>query len=151
VTDGAFDDDVADRLDTLWAAFGGELADVAEVGSKLDHGALLRWLEPTTPNAAAVCVADFGTELGLVIGHRGEGGRWELKRNVRQVDFVEDVARSVVAGRVVETIVPGRSTMTVTLADGTTAREIAMLSLRGLLPGARWSRSRRTIDYAPYS
>ena len=79
-----------------------------------------------------------------------EGGRWEVERSSEQLAFLEELARSVVAGRVVETLGPGRSRVEVTLADGTTEIETGYSAPRGCLPVPGWVRRGRRVEYTPW-
>jgi hypothetical protein len=87
--------------------------------------------------------------LQVEAGHWG--GQWELDRDEAAVDFMEDLVRSVVAGRVVEVFGPGRSRVEVTLSDGSRAVETGGDGLRGLLPSPGWKSRGHRIRYAPYS
>jgi hypothetical protein len=89
-------------------------------------------VRPRRSDALAVTWLDVGEELQIQAGHGG--GPWELGRNPEDVDFLEDVARSVIAGRVVEVFGPNRSRVEVTLADGTQAVETGYNGLRACLP-----------------
>ncbi len=77
-------------------------------------------------------------------------GRWEPGRTAQAMDVLEDVVRSVVAGRVSEVVAGDRSRGEVTLADGSVAAETVSTGLRSLLPkpfGRRWV---QRIEYSPY-
>jgi hypothetical protein len=85
----------------------------------------------------------------VIAGH--EGGWWELGRMDYDVDFIEDVVRSVIAGRAGETFAPRRSRVDVTLGDGTVVHETGRdgcLSVLGPLVG--WTRWGRQVRYLPY-
>ncbi len=106
-------------------------------------------LTPTRDDALAVSWIDLGTELQVQTAS-GFGGRFELSRTERDVDFIEAIVRSVVAGRVVEVFAPRRSRVTITLADGTTEVETGYDGLTGCLPLPMWPRWGRTVRYSPY-
>ncbi len=77
------------------------------------------------------------------------GRRWELGTTQQDLDMLEGIVRSVVAGRVEEVHAPGRSHVTVTLADGSRSSETGYESCLPL-PLPFWRRwSRRTI-YSAY-
>jgi hypothetical protein len=99
----------------------------------------------------AVCWFDTGSELQVeTLG--GPGGRWELARTEVDAEFLEDVVRSVVAGRVEEVFGgSGRSRVLVTLTDGSTATETGYTGLRSLLPRPGWPRRGRRVKYGAYS
>lgn len=104
---------------------------------------------PVRPDALGIRWFDFGDQLQVQTAN-GLGGRWELGREHEDVAFLEDVVRSVVAGRVSEVSAGDRSHVEVTLADGTVAAETGSVGLRGLLPKPGWKRSSKRVEYAPY-
>jgi hypothetical protein len=104
---------------------------------------------PTRPEALGISWVELGDEVVLSTA-RGLGGRWELGRSPEDMDFLQDVVSSVVAGRVVEVRAGDRSRIEVTLADGSVAVEIGGVGLRSLLPKPGWQRWGRRIEYAPY-
>ncbi len=106
-------------------------------------------LRPARKDALGVSWVDFGNEVVLSTDG-GLGGQWELGRTDEDIDFLEDVVRSVVAGRVVEVHAGDRSRIEVTLSDGFLAVETGSVGLRGLLPKPGWRRWGRRIEYAPY-
>lgn len=67
------------------------------------------------------------------------------------MDFIEDIVRSVIAGRVAEVRVANRSRVTVTLANGTLAVETGADGLSGCLPIPFWPRWGKRIEYAAYA
>lgn len=105
-------------------------------------------LAPANPEALPVVWMDFGEELQVEAGHHG--GRWELGRTMEDVEFVEHVVQSVVAGRVVEVFGPGRSRVEVTFADGTKTVETGAVTAKGCLPIPGWVRRGRRVAYAAY-
>jgi hypothetical protein len=96
-------------------------------------------LHPASAGAMPVSWIDFGAELGLYAGTRGW---WELDRDLDAVAFIEDVVRSIVAGRVYE--VPGlaRSRVVVTLPDGSRARDTGY-------DAPLWPSWGERVNYAP--
>lgn len=107
------------------------------------------YLTPARSTALGVSWIEFGDEV-ILETPGGLGGRWELGRSTQDMDFLEDVVRSVVAGRVVEVTAGDRSRLEVTLADGSLAVETGSVGLRSLLPKPGWRRWGRRITYAPY-
>jgi hypothetical protein len=104
---------------------------------------------PTNSKALPISWVDFGDQLDVWAGHNG--GWWEdVGRDLSALDFVEDLTRSVMAGRVSETYGFRRSRVEVTLADGTSASETGSAGLRGCLPQPLWRRRGRRIQYEPY-
>lgn len=74
-------------------------------------------LTPARQDALGVTWTDFGTELQVDTAS-GFGGRFELSRTDEDVDFVEAVVRSVVAGRVVEIFARDRSRLSTRCQTG---------------------------------
>jgi hypothetical protein len=104
---------------------------------------------PTNPAALPVTWVDFGNQLDVWAGHNG--GWWEdVGRDHEAVDFVEDLTRAVIAGRVVEAYGPQRSRVEVTLRDGTVRHETGYEGLRGLIPVPGWRRRAKRVQYEPY-
>ena len=106
-------------------------------------------LRPVVPGALPIYFTDM-TGQALQLDAGSEGGRWEVERSSEQLAFLEELARSVVAGRVVETFGPGRSRVEVTLADGTTRIETGYSAPRGCLPVPGWVRRGRRVQYTPW-
>jgi hypothetical protein len=106
-------------------------------------------LTPARQDALGVTWTDFGTELQVETAS-GFGGRFELSRTDEDVDFVEAVVRSVVAGRVVEIFARDRSRLSITMPDGSREVETGYQGLRGCLPLPGWPRWGRAVRYAPY-
>jgi hypothetical protein len=142
-------DEVALRLVRLADDLEAELGDCATV-ERLAHGEGLNGTRVTPPHLNALPLAwlDFGDALQVEAGHNG--GRWELGRDSDDLDFLEDVARSVVAGRVVEVFGPSRSRVEVTLSDGSLSTETGYSSPGGCLPLPGWTKLGRRIHYSPY-
>jgi len=104
---------------------------------------------PVRRGALGVSWFDTGDDLQVETGN-GLGGRWELGRDDDDAAFLEDIVRSVVAGRVVEVSAGDRSRVEVTLTDGTVAAETGSVGFRSLLPKPGWKRSGGRVEYAPY-
>ncbi|MEU9824991.1 hypothetical protein [Micromonospora chersina] len=125
-----------------------ELAGAATVEVDSIEGGISVDVTPRNPNARAFGWTDFSEELILGVGDYG--GRWELEAGPEDVALLEDIARSVVAGRVREVSAPGRSAVSVTLADGSVETEIGGEAPAGCLPLPFWRRWSRSVQYAPY-
>ena len=91
---------------------------------KVDNieGGITVGVTPRNPDARAFGWTDFPDEMILGIGDHG--GRWELGAGAEDVALLRDIARSVIAGRVREVFAPGRSAVSVTLADGSVETEV---------------------------
>jgi hypothetical protein len=149
-------DRITARLDTLEARLRKQLEDEARVEHELISGVTtsrvsMVSITPRRPDALAVGWLEMGDSE--IIFHAGHiGGRWELGHTDADVDLVEDLIESVVAGRVVEIFAPRRSQVRITLADGQIERETGLngcLTLFAPLPG--WKRLGRHVYYHAYS
>jgi hypothetical protein len=142
-------DEVAVRLAALAEELAEELGEHATVQVEpTGPNEVLTTITPTSRRALSVQWCDEGEMLDLTAGHNG--GSWcFLDRDLDRVDFIEQVTRSVIAGRVVEIFAYGRSRVQVTLEDGTLVEETGG-DLRGCLPLPRWPRWGRRVHYAPY-
>ncbi len=126
----------------------GELAHTAEVTvAEIDSGVSVT-VVPSRAGARSVSWADFGEEIVVQVGQFG--GRWELGGDQEDLSFLEEVVRSVVAGRVSEVLSVRRSRVVVILADGTGAVETGYNGARGCLPLPLWPRWSRKVRYLPY-
>lgn len=134
---------VSDALRRLEA----EVESVAEV-ERVSHGAGIEGVivTPSNSDARSIYWTYLGDEIVLEVGTHG--GRWELERSERDVSFMTDVVRSIIAGRIREILGPNRSRVEVTLADGRTVVETGYSSL---LPSPGWRRRGETVQYAPYA
>ncbi|MFI6258854.1 hypothetical protein ACIBCL_22510 [Micromonospora zamorensis] len=126
-----------------------ELAGVATVKVDSIGGGITVDVTPRNPNARAFGWTDFSDEIILGIGDRG--GRWELGAGPEDVALLQDIARSVIAGRAREVFAPGRSAVSVTLADGSVETEIGGEAPIGCLPLPFWRRWSRSVHHAPYA
>lgn len=124
-----------------------EVGGLADINRSEPHSVELA---PHNQRAVGVLWFDTGDELQVeTLGDRG--GRWELERQEADVAFVEEVVRAVVEGRISEVFGPNRSTVTVTLSDGSKDRHTVYgPGLRGLLPRPGWRRRGHTVRYEPY-
>ena len=140
------DDRVRGRLaalaDQIEAAFG----DLVEVrrGERLPEVSI----EPTREGACWVSWIELRDEVVLQVS---DGGRWELERTMEDVELLERIVESVAAGRAVEVFGPARSSVTVTLHDGSTETSGVRQGLKGCLPAPGWPRWGRKVQYLPYA
>ncbi|WP_431926811.1 hypothetical protein [Micromonospora wenchangensis] len=126
-----------------------ELAGAAEVKIEDTEWGLSVTITPINRSARAFGWADFGDEIVLQIGEYG--GRWELRQVPEDLAFLDDMARSVVAGRVREVLARKRSLVEVVMPDGSVETHTGYEGLAGCLPLPAWRRRSRSIQYAPYS
>ncbi|MET8090385.1 hypothetical protein [Micromonospora sp. NPDC005220] len=126
-----------------------ELAGAAEVKVENLQWGLSVTITPTNPHARAFGWADFEDEIVLQVGEYG--GRWKLRPVPEDLAFLDDVARSVVAGRVREVLARKRSLIEVVMPDGSVETEAGYEGLAGCLPLPAWRRRSRSVQYAPYS
>lgn len=125
-----------------------ELAGAAAVRVDNIEGGITVGVAPRNPRARAFGWTDFSGDI--IVGIGDHGGRWELGAGPEDVALLHDIARSVIAGRVSEVFAPGRSAVSVTLADGSVETEIGGEAPMGCLPLPFWRRWSRSIHYAPY-
>jgi hypothetical protein len=79
------------------------------------------------------------------------GGRWELPASPEGSYVVEELVDAIVTGRVSETFAPLRSSVLVTLSNGSQLRATGYSGcLAVLVPLPRWRRWGRRVDYLPY-
>lgn len=132
----------------LAVALAVELSDCARVlVDNVGMGTLIG-IAPCRAGTRSVSWADFGDEIVVQIG--SFGGRWELGGGEEDLAFLEDLVRSVVAGRVVEVFGVSRSRVVVVLADGTEETETGYEGPVGCLPMPLWPRWSRRVHYLPY-
>jgi hypothetical protein len=140
---------IAERLARLADDIKQVLGDRVHVEHEPDLFSGAWTLEPVNKRSLAVTWLDFGWDLQVeTLG--GPGGRWELSRTTEDADFLEDLVRSVVAGRATEVRVANRSRVTVTLSDGRRATETGYDGLAGCLPIPLWPRWGHKVRYEPY-
>jgi hypothetical protein len=144
-------DEIEQRLAELETRLRDELADCAQIErSSFGDGRIsMVSITPKSPSALGVSWMEMQDEIILTAGH--EGGRWELGRSQRDVDFIEDVVWSVVAGRASEVFAPMRSHVRVTLVDGRVEEETGYdgcLTIVTPIPG--WRRFGRKVQYSHY-
>ena len=126
-------------------------------------------LRATLGSDATISTADVGTFVAVSVEPRrtdalevgwlqsddqvvlsaGSGGRWELEPTAQDVQYLEDIVRAVVAGRVTEVRGRHRSRVEVTLADGMVDVSTVYDGFPVLLPHRGWSRLTPRV-YAPY-
>lgn len=143
---------VRERLDVFRRDLTRELGDHAVVCLREFPGGRVVDIEPHRQESRSVTWLEFAEEgTGSLVLQLGDlGGRWELDVTHEDVQFLEDMVRSVVAGRASETFGPGRSTVCVTLADGEVVGSTGG-GLLAMLPVPGWYRRGRTVSYAPYA
>lgn len=144
-------DVVRQRLEALASELQERFGDAVELhrsGGPLPlTGGLFVEMRPPTDGPLAVWWFDDLDGL-QVETDGGPGGRWELGRTEDDAAFLEDLVRSIVAGRAEEVFGPDeRSHVTVTLADGTTAAATGSVGLSGLRPRLGWKRRGRRVKY----
>lgn len=91
-----------------------------------------------------------GLEQVIAWTDGGLGGRWELSTTEADLDLLEAIIQSVIAGRVSEVLGPGRSRVKVTLSDGRTLSETGHSAPGGCVPLPFWTKWGRKVRYAPY-
>lgn len=144
-------DAVRQRLEALAtemrARFGGAVT-VRRMGGHPDDGdGLDVGMRPSTEGALALSWFDTGEYLQVETGG-GPAGRWEMERTDEDAAYLEDIVRSVVAGRVVEVLgSANRSHITVTLSDGTEEVSTGYAPGPGCLPWPGWKRKGRRVQY----
>lgn len=130
------------------AAFVSELAAALGPAVAVETGAVgpyeSVWLEPRRADALGV----GWLQADDVVLSAGTGGRWDLEVTGPDIDLLEDIVRSVVAGRVTEAKGWRRSRVEVMLPDGTVEASTVHDGLLGVLPQPGWRAERRR--YAPY-
>lgn len=112
-------------------------------------GCLVR-VTPTRDDALGLVWMDLWGEVILETAG-GPGGRWELSRSDEDLDLLEDIIESVVAGRVIEVFGPARSRVTVTLSGGRRLSERGARALEGCVPMPFWTKWGRKVRYSPYT
>jgi hypothetical protein len=142
------DDAVARRLLALAEDLERELGPAVQVERDPSGGEVV--LQPARPDAMTVgWSAAEGQELQLWLG--ASGCWWEVGRTLDDVVFLEDVVRSIVAGRVQQILAPGRSKIVVRLSDGSLDRYTENDAPVGCIPLPLWPRWSRRISYTPYA
>jgi hypothetical protein len=127
----------------------GELGGAAEVTIAEIGGGVSIDVVPRRSGARPVSWADFGGEIVVQVGEFG--GRWKIGAEDQDLAFLEDVVRSVIAGRVSEVFAVARSRVVVTLADGSQEVETGYDGAAGCLPLPLWPRWSRKIQYCRIS
>lgn len=140
-------DPTAVRLDAFATGLRTRLVGVASLTDE-PLGRRSWLLTPNRQDAVGVAWNDWGDALQVQI-MGGHGGRWELGREIADLDFLFGVVEAVVEGRVTEVFGRKRSQVSVTLADGTIARETGY-GPGGCMPQLRWRRGGLTKRYSAY-
>jgi hypothetical protein len=150
-TGGATPEELIARLDTFAGFLGADLADDVAVERELLSDGRMSMVSITPERSGALGVCWFVMDRDEVILKAGpDGGRWELALTPENVDFLEDVTRSVIAGRAVEVFAWRRSRAEITLSDGHVARESGGVGFLSLVPLPFWPRWGRRVQYASY-
>lgn len=126
----------------------GELAGTADVTVTEINSGVSVTVVPYRTGARSVTWAELGEEVVIQVGQFG--GRWEIGAEEEDLAFLEDLVRSVIAGRVSEVLAVRRSRVAVTLDDGTQVAETGYDGPGGCLPLPVWPRWSRRIQYLPY-
>jgi len=135
------------RIWDFVAATVGSRASIAE--STVADGIGLIEVTPYTPGARAIWIV-FDYWLTVSVGENG--GTWELKYTEEDVNFLISLLAAVFDGRIDEVFAPGRSIVTVTLADGDVVQERGYNGcLPFLVPMPYWPRWGRRVGYLAYS
>ena len=111
-------------------------------------------VQPLRPGSVGVTWhvgGDFNVDL-QVLTESGLGGHWEFRNLDDASDWtlIEDLVWSIAAGRVEELFGPWRTTLQVTLSDGTVMEETGS-GLAGLVPAPGWRSRGRRKQYLPWS
>ncbi|MFY1632834.1 hypothetical protein ACN27F_06010 [Solwaraspora sp. WMMB335] len=125
-----------------------ELSDSAQVLVTEVAAGISVDIVPRRVGTRPVSWADFGDQIVVQVGD--VGGRWEIGGGEEDLAFLEDIVRSVVAGRVVEVFGKSRSRVVVILADGTRETETGYEGPAGCLPMPLWPKWSRRVEYVPY-
>jgi hypothetical protein len=144
------DDAVAARLGLLVESVERQLGEAVNIRQESIPNASVETvrLDPQRPDACFVSWAELGvSELILQVG---QGGRWELGRDLESVVLIERIVRAVIDGQVTEVRAPGRSKVTVNLDDGTQKSSVGHNAPLGLIPIPLWRRRGRSVSYSPY-
>lgn len=139
-------DQVGERLAALADRIAARFGDAVEVTSTGQFP-----LVSVRPAREGACGVSWIELSGEVILQVSDGGRWELLRTTEDLELLERIVEGVVAGRVVEVLAPARSSVTVTLDDGSTQSSGVRQGLVGCLPLPGWRRWGRTVHYLPYA
>lgn len=116
-------------------------------GSDVPWTLLLLSVRPLNPGARSFDVVQLGDELIVQMGE--VGGRWELVADEEGLDFALQLLEACVAGRVHERLAPGRSAVTVRLANGETLTETGH-EFAHFYPIPGWRHLGRRVAYEPY-
>jgi hypothetical protein len=144
------DDEVAARLTGLAQAVTDELGEAVVIEKESIPNASIE-VTRLVPHKNGVCHVYWVEEssYGLILGV-GKGGRWELSRDLKAVELIERIVRSVIDGRVTEVFAPNRSQVTVILDDGTPKISTEYRGLFALFPIPFWKHRGRTVTYERY-
>jgi hypothetical protein len=106
-------------------------------------------IRPSDPGSCPVSL--LVSEHEAVVQLTELGGRWELGPTPEEITLLVDLLVGVATNGVSEIRAPGRSEVTVTLADGRAASETGHAGMLGLVPFPGWRRWGGRRRYRPYS
>jgi hypothetical protein len=143
---------VRQRFDTLLAALRSGYHLTIEPVKSEDEGGEHWEVEPPVEGSLSAVWSLMAPDLQLeTIGGSGLGGRWELvNAGIEDVDFIEDAVWSIAAGRVREVFGPGRSSLEITLSNGSVETETGGTIPLGLLPVPGWRDRGRVQAFRPW-
>ncbi|RYJ02858.1 MAG: hypothetical protein EON52_18785 [Actinomycetales bacterium] len=138
-----------DRLEARARELVGDSATVTreDPGSDVPWTLLLLRVSPANPGARSFDVVQLGDELVVQIGE--VGGRWGLTVDADGTEFALLLLDACIAGRVHERFAPGRSAVTVWLANGETFTETGY-EFPHFYPIPGWRHLGRRVAYEPY-
>ena len=138
-----------DRLEARARELVGDSATVTREDPRSDvpWALLLLAVEPLRSGARRFDVVQLDDELVVQIGE--VGGRWELTVDAEGMEFALLLLDACVAGRVHERFAPGRSAVTVWLANGETFTETGH-EFPHFYPIPGWRHLGRRVAYEPY-
>jgi hypothetical protein len=107
-------------------------------------------LTPSNPNALPIQIEIDHEFPRFTAGHNG--GIWELHDDNFTTDLLQAMTLAVVYGHAEEVFGPRRSTVTLTLADGTTKTDTGIYGLLNMVtPRPGWRRRGRRVTYRSYA
>lgn len=139
----------SERLAALADELVRDLGQAAQVHVSSDAavGVVSVSVQPASETAGSLSWEEFGPEVVLSVE---SGGRWELQVDEPgDLDLLADVVEAVVAGRANEIRAPGRTSVSVVLADGHTVRTSVADMPVGCVPLPLWRRWGTRTDFTP--
>ena len=111
---------------------------------------LVLQLTPSNSDALPIRIEIDHEFARFIAGHNG--GIWELHDDQFSSDVLRAMAMAVVDGRVQEVFGPRRSTVTLTLADGSTKSDTGIYGLLNMItPRPGWRRRGQRVIYRSYA